>query len=363
MSRYKKFFAFVLCLLVVSLFLSGCTTNQYARRMATPNDLNRDLTGTNRGNNDLDNTGLGGNNMGQRNNWPNNFWGNVDYNHRVTSITEKADISFGRIKIPSLDIRSGPGSNYNKIGTVKSNQKLNVYGKAGNWYIVQVPGKNDIGCVESRYVEPYPSGTTGKKQIPNIKPPVTNGNNTGNIGIGNDMTPGVGTNRPGTTTPGAGGGTTTPGAGGGTTTPGTGGGTTTPGEDAAGTGVMTAEEKRILELCNAERAKVGAPALKANNDLTKLARMKSKDMVDKGYFSHQSPTYGSPFDMLRNYGVSYMYAGENLAQNTTAEKAFRAWMNSEGHRKNILNPNFTELGVGIASMDGSNMYTQLFIGK
>ena len=67
--------------------------------------------------------------------------------------------------------------------------------------------------------------------------------------------------------------------------------------------------------------------------------------------------------MLRNYGVSYMYAGENLAQNTTAEKAFRAWMNSEGHRKNILNPNFTELGVGIASMDGSNMYTQLFIGK
>ncbi|HCJ58890.1 hypothetical protein SDC9_101259 [bioreactor metagenome] len=126
---------------------------------------------------------------------------------------------------------------------------------------------------------------------------------------------------------------------------------------------MTAEEKRILELCNAERAKSGLGALKANNDLTKLARMKSKDIVDKGYFAHQSPTYGSPFDMMRNYGISYMYAGENLAQNTTADRAFQAWMNSEGHRKNIMNPNFTELGVGIASMDGSNTYTQMFIGK
>lgn len=343
MSKYKRYFAFALCLIILSLVFSGCTTNQYARRIATPN-TNRSLAGLDRGNNDLDNTGLR-NNTATRNNWRNAYWGNIDYDSRVTSITEKADISYGRIKIANLDIRSGPGANYNKIGTVTSNQKLNVYGKVGNWYIVQVPGKSDIGCVESKYVEPYPTGTTGKKQIPNVKPPVTNGNNTtgnvgnnGNIGIGNVVTPGTGT-----------------------TTPGTGGGTTT--EDTAGTGIMTAEERKILELCNAERAKVGAPPLKANNDLTKLARMKSKDMVDKGYFSHQSPTYGSPFDMMKNYGISYMYAGENLAQNTTAERAFQAWMKSEGHRKNILNPNFTELGVGIASMDGSNMYTQLFIGK
>ena len=362
MSKYKRYFAFALCLIILSLVFSGCTTNQYARRIATPN-TNRSLAGLERGNNDLDNTGLR-NNTATRNNWRNAYWGNIDYDSRVTSITEKADISYGRIKIANLDIRSGPGTNYNKIGTVTSNQKLNVYGKVGNWYIVQVPGKSDIGCVESKYVEPYPSGTTGKKQIPNVKPPVTNTNNNvgvgdlGNIGMGNTVTPGGGTTTPGagTTTPG----TTTPGAGGGTTTP---GGGTTPTEDSAGTGIMTAEERKILELCNAERAKVGAPPLKANNDLTKLARMKSKDMVDKGYFSHQSPTYGSPFDMMKNYGISYMYAGENLAQNTTAERAFQAWMKSEGHRKNILNPNFTELGVGIASMDGSNMYTQLFIGK
>ncbi|SHI51101.1 CAP domain-containing protein [Lutispora thermophila] len=346
-SRYKRLFAFMLCILVISLSLLGCANNQYTRRISTPNQENNNLinnrqnSNRNMTNNNLNEDGLGLNNITGPNNRRSNIWGNVDYNNRISASSEKADVSYGKVKVPNIVIRSGPGSNFSKVGTVTSNQKLNVYGKAGNWYIVQVPGTKNIGCVESKYVEPYPSGTE-KKQIPNVTPPVVN-NNTGNTGTE------------------AGGGTTT---GTGTTTGGgknTGAGTTA--EDASGTGVMTAEEKKILELCNAERAKVGAPALKANNDLTKLARMKSKDMVDKGYFSHQSPTYGSPFDMMKNYGISYMYAGENLAQNTTAEKAFQAWMNSEGHRKNILNPNFTELGVGIASADGSKMYTQMFIGK
>ncbi|HOM43369.1 MAG TPA: CAP domain-containing protein, partial [Bacillota bacterium] len=127
---------------------------------------------------------------------------------------------------------------------------------------------------------------------------------------------------------------------------------------------MSSDESRILQLVNAERAKAGAKALSASSDCTILARMKSKDMADNNYFSHQSPTYGSPFDMLKSNNVSYMYAGENIAMNQSAEAAFNAWMNSEGHRKNILNPNFTELGVGIAPKGGgSYIYTQLFIGR
>jgi uncharacterized YkwD family protein len=127
---------------------------------------------------------------------------------------------------------------------------------------------------------------------------------------------------------------------------------------------MSSDESRILQLVNAERAKAGAKALSSSSDCTKLARMKSQDMVDNNYFSHQSPTYGSPFDMLKSNNVSYMYAGENIAMNQSAEAAFKAWMNSEGHRKNILNPNFTELGVGIAPKgNGSYIYTQLFIGR
>jgi uncharacterized YkwD family protein len=119
-----------------------------------------------------------------------------------------------------------------------------------------------------------------------------------------------------------------------------------------------------LQLANAERAKVGAPALKSNTELNKLATMKSQDIVEKNYFSHQSPTYGSPFDMMKKYGVSYMYAGENLAIDSDADKAHNAWMNSEGHRKNLLNPDFTEIGIGLYPKgNGSYAYTQMFIGK
>ena len=132
MRRYKRLFAFIICMLVLSLTLSACTTNQYARRISTPNnEINKDLTGTNRGNN----VGLGNNNLTRRN----DLWGNVDYNKRISASSEKADLSYGKIKVPSVIIRSGPGTDFSKIGTVTSNQKLNVYGKAGNWYIVQVP--------------------------------------------------------------------------------------------------------------------------------------------------------------------------------------------------------------------------------
>ena len=97
--------------------------------------------------------------------------------------------------------------------------------------------------------------------------------------------------------------------------------------------------------------------------LVDISRKKSKDMIDKNYFGHTSPTYGSPFDALKNNGVSYRYAGENLAGAPTVERAHSGLMNSPGHRANILNPNFTHVGIGI--VDGGpygNLYTQTFIG-
>ena len=94
-----------------------------------------------------------------------------------------------------------------------------------------------------------------------------------------------------------------------------------------------------------------------------VARVKAKDMVDNNYFSHTSPIYGSPFDMLKNYGISYKTAGENIAGNSTNSEAVNAWMNSSGHRANILNANYTDLGVGIAKSSNGTMYwTQMFIG-
>jgi uncharacterized YkwD family protein len=134
-------------------------------------------------------------------------------------------------------------------------------------------------------------------------------------------------------------------------------------ETAAGAQVLTPEEKQMLDLVNRERQRAGLRPLVVDPKLVQLARLKSKDMIAKGYFSHYSPTYGSPFEMMDSFGVSYRYAGENLAGAPTVEIAHRSLMNSPGHRANILNPNFQRIGIGIISGGPyGKMFTQLFAG-
>ena len=123
---------------------------------------------------------------------------------------------------------------------------------------------------------------------------------------------------------------------------------------------VSAFEQEVAKLVNEERAKAGLKALELDTKLSEVARAKSQDMKDKGYFSHQSPTYGSPFDMMKQFGITYKAAGENIAKGQqTPEEVMDAWMNSDGHRKNILSANFTHIGVGY--VDGH--WTQMFIGK
>ncbi|WP_347550094.1 CAP domain-containing protein [Pseudalkalibacillus hwajinpoensis] len=127
-------------------------------------------------------------------------------------------------------------------------------------------------------------------------------------------------------------------------------------------GEISKEVQQVIDLTNAERKKQGLSNLKAMPSLSDVAQEKSQDMQEKNYFSHTSPTYGSPFDMMRDFGVDFTTAGENIAQGQqTPEAVVDAWMKSEGHRKNIMNKNFTHIGVGLAQ-DG-NYWTQMFIGK
>ncbi len=125
---------------------------------------------------------------------------------------------------------------------------------------------------------------------------------------------------------------------------------------------LNAYEQEVINLTNQERAKHGLAPLKVDTALSKVAREKSLDMQRNQYFSHNSPTYGSPFDMMKQFGVSYKAAGENIAmgQRSPAE-VVQAWMNSEGHRKNILSSSFTHIGVGY--VESGNYWTQQFIGK
>lgn len=126
---------------------------------------------------------------------------------------------------------------------------------------------------------------------------------------------------------------------------------------------VSAVEKEVVRLVNVERQKNGLNPLELDAELSKVARLKSQDMATKGYFSHTSPTYGSPFDMMKQFGIKYSAAGENIAMGQpTAEAVVKAWMNSEGHRANILSKSFTKIGVGYyKGNNGSPYWTQMFI--
>lgn len=125
----------------------------------------------------------------------------------------------------------------------------------------------------------------------------------------------------------------------------------------------SSQESEVARLVNVERAKAGLPALTLNWQLSRVARYKSADMANKGYFSHNSPTYGTPFQMMENFGLRFSAAGENIAygQKTPAE-VMKDWMNSPGHRNNIMSRSFTEIGVGLAkNKNGVCYWTQQFM--
>lgn len=132
---------------------------------------------------------------------------------------------------------------------------------------------------------------------------------------------------------------------------------------ASATYSMATYELKVIQLCNVQRARYGLPALSQDTKLMQLCKMKSQDMAYRNYFSHNSPVYGSAFNMLKNYGVKFVAAGENIAGGQkTPDAVVTSWMNSPGHRANILNRVYKEIGVGIATdRYGRLVWTQIFI--
>ena len=121
-------------------------------------------------------------------------------------------------------------------------------------------------------------------------------------------------------------------------------------------------ESEVIRLVNEVRRENGLKALTANWELSRVARYKSQDMLNKGYFSHTSPTYGTPFQMIKAFGLSFRTAGENIARGyPTPQAVVNGWMNSCGHRANILNASYTQIGVGYVAQ--GNYWTQMFIGS
>ena len=213
------------------------------------------------------------------------------------------DFSTGLVTATTLNVRSGPGINYKVVATVKKNEYIRVFAGVGDWYVVQVEG-DYVGAVSKKYVKAiYPGSSSGGSS--------SSGNNSGTT-----------------------------------------------------TSTMTSDEKEVFNLINKQRTANGLSALKVDNEVQRVAKIKAQDMVNNSYFSHTSPTYGSPFEMLQSFKVSYKTAGENIAGNSSNTGAVNAWMNSSGHKANILNSSFNYTGIGVVSSPKyGRVYVQMFIGK
>jgi uncharacterized YkwD family protein len=215
-----------------------------------------------------------------------------------------------QVTTSALNVRSGPGTYFKIVGTVYNGNILECVGKLGTWFVVHLDN-DTVGLI---------SGTYSKAYYP----------------------PAPSTPKPPAATPAP---------------------TKTPAPPATSL-TPTSEEQQMLNLVNQERAKNGLKALTMNADLLKVARLKSQDMVNLNYFSHTSPTYGSPFQMLKDFGISYKTAGENIAANSSVSAAHTSLMNSSGHRANILNGNYNLVGIGVVnSPKYGKMITQIFVGR
>ena len=202
------------------------------------------------------------------------------------------------------------GTSYNVITTVNKNEYIRVFAGVGEWYIVQTDS-DYVGAVSRKYVRAiYPSSSGS-----------SNSGTGGSSSSGNTSS-------------------------------------------STETSNMNSDEKEVFDLINKQRTNNGLAALKNDSEVQRVARIKAQDMVDNNYFSHTSPSYGSPFDMLKSFKISYKTAGENIAGNSSNSSAVTAWMNSSGHKANILNSNFNYTGIGVVSSPKyGKMYVQLFIGK
>jgi uncharacterized YkwD family protein len=127
---------------------------------------------------------------------------------------------------------------------------------------------------------------------------------------------------------------------------------------------LSAEETLMINLINSERKKAGLPDYKIDMELMKVARIKSRDISNNKYFSHNSPIYGSPFKMLKDFSIDYNMAGENIAGNSTIESAMNSLMNSPSHNINILSTDYNYIGIGITNDPRyGKVFTQLFVQK
>lgn len=214
---------------------------------------------------------------------------------------QSLDFSLGIVNTEYLNMRSGAGINFTSIGVLNKNEYVRIFAKIGDWYIVQ-NDENQIGTAHQKYITP----TSEQKAA---------ATNTEVVEEVSDFN-------------------------------------------------LTDDEKELLSLINAERNKNNLSNLEIDEALQNVARLKAQDLVQNNYFSHVSPTYGTPFDMLKNNGVSYKTASENIAGNSSISAAVTSWLNSDSHKENILSNDYNYTGIAVVdSIAYGKIIVELFVGR
>ena len=214
---------------------------------------------------------------------------------------ETVSESYGIVNTEYLNMRTGSGINYDSITVLRKNEYVRIFGKIGEWYIIQNE-KNQIGTAHTDYIVP----TENQKAAVTNTEPI---NEYSSVSLTND-------------------------------------------------------ESELLTLINDERKKNNLTPLIIDENLQNVARLKAKDLVENNYFSHTSPTYGSPFEMLKNHNITYKIASENIAGNPSLSGALDSWISSESHKNNILNNDYNYTGIAVVdSIAYGKIIVELFIGK
>ena len=211
------------------------------------------------------------------------------------------DFSLGIVNTDYLNMRSGAGINFKSVDLLKRNEYVRIFGKIEEWYIIQNE-ENKIGAAHERYITP----TSEQKAAATNTETVEETKNQN----------------------------------------------------------LTDDESQLLSLINAERNKNNLSSLEIDENLQNVARLKAQDLVQNNYFSHNSPTLGTPFDILKSKKISYKTASENIACNSSIPAAVESWLNSESHKENILSNDYNYTGIAVVdSIAYGKIIVELFIGR
>lgn len=219
----------------------------------------------------------------------------------------------GLVNAADVNLREGTSTEHKVTCVLDKNTEVKILGKLDNWYALYVPSKKTVGVADSKYIKTL---TENKPSEETVSIPAKVVETVKNV-VSNTSADGLGK-----------------------------------------------EERNMLDIINAQRKNAGVKALEIDAALQKVAQIKAKDLADNDYFDHKSPTYGSPFDLMRRSGIAFKSAGENLSGNESVKAAVSAWMDNNNHSANILNANYKYVGIGMADDEKyGKVYVAEFIEK